>query len=76
MKRPKFHKFLKTHDELLTILSALSAGGRVRGDRAAGEAAKLSGGAVGQLWSLCVIGAAEESCPAYRGLPVCAGSER
>lgn len=57
-------------------LSVLSGGGRFGSGGAAGGPAKLPGGAAGQLWSFCGVGAAQESCPAHHELPVCAGSQQ
>lgn len=60
----------------LINLFTLSGGGRVGVYGAAGGTAKLSGGAVGQLWSLCGAGATQKGCTADRGLPVCADRQR
>lgn len=68
----KIHKRIK----LLINLSCVSGGGRVGGDGAAVDAAKLPGGGAGELRSLCGAGAAQESCKSHHGLPVCAGSQR
>lgn len=47
-----------------------------RGNGAAGSSAKLPGGAVGELWSLADVGAAQKGCNPPHGLPVCTGSEQ
>lgn len=53
-----------------------SGAARVRGNGAASGAAKLPGGAAGQVWSLCEFGAPQDSCQASHGLPVQTGSQQ
>lgn len=70
--------YAKSNMWIITIfvMSSFSGAGCVGGGCAADSGAERSGGTVGQLWSLCVVGAAEESCQAHHGLCVCTVSER
>lgn len=63
------------HNQLLKS-SLLSGGGCFRGSGVAGSTAKLPGGGVPELRSLCGVGAAQEGRQAHHGLPVCAGKQQ